>query len=694
MAIQTINVANASELSSALAAATGGETILLAGGDYGKLDMKGSQYASDVTIKSADQSSMASFSEAYLNQASNITFDTIKFDYTYSSGDSYHASKFRVENSRDITFTDSLFDGDAASGTGTAADGLGTGKGLIVKGSTNVDIVDSEFHSFWTGLSVNTSSDIYISGNNIHDIRSDGMKLGSSQTMLVEKNYIHDFHGDDALSDHRDMIQIQRSSGTGVSDLTIRDNVFDMGSGDWTQTIWAGRDKGKENDPTNWHQNVLIENNVIYNAHTHGISLNLTDGLTIRDNSLIAVDRAQTGGISIPKILVSPESKAVIIENNITPAVGGRQGQADWSVQNNAFIQNTDASGPGYYDNQFIYHATAQADGINQFEIAVGSMVDQLNAGSSLNKQPSFSYETWVGTASAVISNPGGVVNGDLPGTDNANTDTGVDGNVVELPGAPEPVETEVPKVPVENEAGDTEDPELPEIAGAETDEAVVGGDDVAASVASDVDAESQPAMTFDDFVLDIGALAGNGQADFRGDAAVVDTGSGSAIHFDGNRDVVKMGRLKQFENSEQIAFNVEFTRDEADGSSQRLVWNHRKVGLTLTDDGLIAHVRNNDDPFHKGFRVDNLGLNDADTHTISLMVNQASDRLQVLVDGNLVLDETNTDFDFVGGDGNEWGWNLGTGWGNYIDGEVTSFAIDDDVQFIDSPMISDDFFA
>ncbi|WP_212751919.1 right-handed parallel beta-helix repeat-containing protein [Roseovarius arcticus] len=714
MTNQIINVSNATELKTALAAATGGETVILAAGDYGKLSISGTQFASNVTLKSADANGMASFSEAYLKNSSNITFDTIKFDYSYSSGEAYYASKFSVENSTNISFNDSLFDGDAANGTGTAADGLGTGKGLVVKGSTNVDVVNSEFHSFWTGLSINTSSNIHISGNNIHNIRSDGMKLGSSQTVLVEKNYIHDFNGDDTLSDHRDMIQIQRSSGTGVSDLTIRDNVFDMGSGDWTQTIWAGRDKGNANDPTNWHQNVLIENNVIYNAHTHGISLNLTDGLTIRDNSLIAVDRAQTGGISIPKILVSSESKSVVVENNITPAIGGEQGQADWSVQNNAFIQNTDANAPGYYDNQFIYHATALANGHNQFEIAVGSMVDQLTAGSSLSNQPSFSYDDWVGTASTVVSNPGssgGVGNGGVVGTDSSNTDTGTEGSVTELDSASGPSEAEVPEMPEnggatvgdtnvpetnENEAGDAEAPEIDATGTDETEtgEAETGDYEVADSVVSDTNNESQTGMTFDDFVLDIAVLATNGQAEFRGDATVVDTASGTAIQFDGHGDVVSMGRLKQFENSEQIAFNVEFTRDEADGSTQRLVWNHRKVGLTLTDDGLIAHVRNNDDPFHKGFRVDNLGLNDTDTHTVSLMVDQASDRLQVLVDDKLVLDETDTDFDFVGGDNNEWGWNLGTGWGDYIDGEVSGFAIEDDVQFIDPPMVPDDMFA
>ena len=151
---------------------------------------------------------------------------------------------------------------------------------------------------------------------------------------------------------------------------------------------------------------------------------------------------------------------------------------------------------------------------------------------------------------------------------------------------------------------------------------------------------------------------------------------------------------MTQFENSEQIAFNVEFERDEADGSSQRLVWNHGKLGLTLANDGLIAHVRNNDAEFHKGFRIDNLGLNDTEKHTISVMVDQDADRLQVIVDDQLVLDETNTDFDFVGAHGQEWGWDLGTGAGRYVDGDVTAFAIDDDVQFYDHPIVQDDLFA
>ncbi|MGJ5620523.1 hypothetical protein, partial [Sulfitobacter sp. MF3-043] len=195
----------------------------------------------------------------------------------------------------------------------------------------------------------------------------------------------------------------------------------------------------------------------------------------------------------------------------------------------------------------------------------------------------------------------------------------------------------------------------------------------------------SQPQMVFDDYVLDIATLSNNEQTSLIGDAAIVNTASGSAIQFDGNRDMVKLGRLAEFEDSEQIAFTVEFTRDEADGSSQRLVWNKGNFGLAVSRDGLIAYVANNDGKFTKGFRADNIGLNDTDAHQITLMVDQVSDHLQVVVDGAVVIDETNTDFDFIDANGGEeWEWTLGTANNRFVDGEISAFAIDDDVQFID----------
>ena len=428
MTNQIITVANASELKSALAAATGGDAVLLAAGDYGKLDLKGSQYASNVTIKSADQGSMASFSEAYLDHTSNITFDSIKFDYNYTAGDRSFASKFRVENSSDITFTGSVFEGDTANGAGT-------GKALVVRGSTNVDVIDTEFHTWWKAMGFTTSDNINILGNDVHTIRSDGINLGRVQNVLLEHNYIHDFGGLAGSKDHRDMIQIQRSSGDGSSNITIRDNVMDMGAGDYTQGIWAGGDKANSSDPTNWHTNIVVEGNVMYNAHTNGIAIHMTDGLVIKENTLLAVPRAITGGITIPKIIVSSDSANVTVEQNIASGLVGENGQSDWSVQSNAFVQNTDPNAAGYYDNQFIYHATAQADGYNQYGVKVGGLVDQMNAGSTLNTQPAFSYDAWVnntGTGSSQTGNTGSTNTGNGGSTDTGNTggtDTGNTGS-------------------------------------------------------------------------------------------------------------------------------------------------------------------------------------------------------------------------------------------------------------------------
>ncbi|MCX8955371.1 hypothetical protein OU790_18260, partial [Ruegeria sp. NA] len=174
----TITVTSAAELNQALSQATGGETILLAPGDYGSLSLKNTSYSSPVTLKSADPNAMASFSGLKLDQVSNVSFDTIKFDYTFSSGDATHISPFKISNSSNVSIDQSVFDGDFASGTGTTADGTGYGRGLIISGSTNIDVTNTEFHSWWKALSASKSSDINFSGNNIHTIRSDGISLG------------------------------------------------------------------------------------------------------------------------------------------------------------------------------------------------------------------------------------------------------------------------------------------------------------------------------------------------------------------------------------------------------------------------------------------------------------------------------------------------------------------------------------
>ncbi len=690
----TITVTSAAELNQALSQATGGETILLAAGDYGTLNLDGKSgfninYASNVTIKSADANAPATISEMTLDGASNITFENIVFDYTFN-GESTSYKPFEVKNSANITIQDSVFDGDLAQGVSSIDDGYGSGKALAVRDSSGIVISNNEFYDWWKGLSVGASTNVTVSGNDVHSVRSDGMSFGGVQNILIENNYLHDFRASPNSGDHRDMIQF--SKGLGPSDnVIIRDNVFDMGTGTHAQTIFMGNGKTDPNDPAMFYTNVLIEDNVIYNAHTHGITVTGAKDLTISHNTILAVDRSVTGGITIPKINVTSTSQNVTIDGNVVSGVAGHNGQSDWTVIDNVYVQNTDPNAANHYDNMFIYYATAAQDGYNQYGVIPGSAVDTMNAGADLAMQFPLSYDAWVGStgvnAPPASSNPAPAPTQPTQ-PDSGTTPTQPDSGTEQ----PDSGTTQPDTGTTQPDTGTTQ----PDTGTTQPDSGTTQPDSGTTPTQPDsggTGGGSNLLAVCDDFILDIAGLPGNGEADLLGDASVVNTASGPAIHFDGQGDAVKLGRLQQFESSDKLAFTVEFTRDQADGSEQRLVWNKGRVGLTLDDDGLIAHVQNNDAKFSKGFRVDNIGLNDTDTHQITLIVDETADRLQVLVDDVLVLEETSVDFDFVDAHGGkQWGWNLGSTRKYNVDGEISHFAVDDDVAFIDSPVTPDDW--
>lgn len=156
----------------------------------------------------------------------------------------------------------------------------------------------------------------------------------------------------------------------------------------------------------------------------------------------------------------------------------------------------------------------------------------------------------------------------------------------------------------------------------------------------------------------------------------------GRAMRFDGQGGYVDLGRIKPMENATHLGFSVDFARSVPDQDVARLVWNHQKLGLSLSGDGLIIQAATADEGF-KSFTVSNLGLDDTDLHRINVMLDTETDRLQVVVDDKLVLDEKNTDFDIIGAGGREAGWTLGTGWNRYFDGDVVDFRLGDRFEFL-----------
>ncbi|NOE28417.1 right-handed parallel beta-helix repeat-containing protein [Ruegeria sp. HKCCD6157] len=612
----TITVTSAAELNQALSQATGGETILLAAGDYGKLSLNGTQFSSNVTIKSADPSAIASFSAVNLNQASNITFDTILFDYNASSGDPEYLSVFGVYNSSNVTFNNSVFSGDISSGTGS-------GTGLSIRDSGNIDITNTEFKNWWKAVITANTDGVDIIGNDIHSIRSDGLVFDNVDNFRVEQNYIHDFGGLAGSGDHRDMIQIQRANGSGSDNIIIRDNVFDMGQGDFTQTIWAGGDGKDTSDPNVQHKNVLIEGNVIYNGHLHGISLYGVDGLTIRKNTVLHVDeKTLTGSIEVPVINVSSDSQNVTITQNITSQILGHNGQAGWTVADNVLIKPTE------YDQHFTYQATAQTDGYNQYIVKPGSPAALVSAGSDLANSISGSYFDWLKnngyTGTGTPSQPNTGTSQPNIGTNPPPADTGDN--------QPETGENQP-------ETGENQ----PETEGNQPETG-----------------ENQPET----------------EADVENPINVAEPQGELMIDISNQDSRGNIGKVPGYAEAEEISLSFEMTRGEDDTGAERLVWNHSNFGLKLTKKGhLVAKVDNNDGGFRDGYKIKDLDLNDGEAHQVTMMVDQNTDRLQVLVDGAVVLDETETDFDFAGGGERDW----------YVGDSVETLGVGDDVDFIDS---------
>ena len=992
------SVSTAEELKNALVSAKGGDTIKLAGGDYGQLDLITSQtfgvkavYDSPVTITSADFENPALFTGIDLRGVQNLTFDNVTFDSNYTGGTLW-VSQFKITDSTGIKIQNSIFQGEIASGTGDLTiDGYATGKGLTIQGGSNIVIENNEFSTWHRALTVGGTTDVVISGNDIHSIRSDGMNFVGVQNLLIEDNYIHDFVLSKSSGDHADMIQFWTTNTTSPStNVIIRGNTLDIGDGDATQSIFIRNeevDLGRAGAEM-FYQNFLIENNTIYNAHTHGITVGETNGLTIQNNTVLRMSNdvsSSTLSVTVPKINVSPNSTSVTIEGNISSAINGFSEQITWSLSGNALVQPLE-----YLDN-FVTSTLDPKNGVHEFVIAPGSHIEEIGAGSEkvqfpytvdivapylqvysdpsssqslifdasltvgplgvisaddaqflwtftdgstasgqivkndfasagfhdvmlavkvndgtmvqaiftakiagsdivsfdplsgsffehaygestvinspqistvdtesgrvidlgasgvvasvakediqrffgaeafemsmtlqadtfqaagevvrihnsflmkIDKDGALSTTLWTNQGSVMVKTSGVklndgqahdivlrfdasadrlevLVNGEIVGSahvpgyledikssglmfGNPWGDVNFDGKLSafslkaealdfptytgtavtavplqatqEVTATTEPATTDGstgnPETSTENDTEFSEEPKtntssgegnesggddasstdtetLPKEDSGELEsptlepEIVESGDQTSLEDAGSTtfereeSIESDGASTVDPFFLhggyklNITNIQDSGTVSLIGDTHVIQTEQGSAITFDGKADYAHLGRLTEFEQSQRIAFSVDFESLPNQGV-ERLVWNHMKIGLSLEGDGIRVHVANTDAKFHHGFQVSDLGLDDGELHNVTVMVDAETDRLQIVVDDVLVLDEKQTDFEFVGVGGNEWGWSLGTAWNRWFEGEVYGFQVSDDFSFIEQAAVDD----
>lgn len=387
-----VSVDGPDDLSRALRKADPGDVLLLAPGTYGAVTIKDRQGASGrpITLRSADPKDPAQFGALTLVDSAYITLDSLLFDYVYSPGDNAKLRPYRVIKSQHIAILNSVFDGDRPSDKGPTDAPYGTAFGLSVQGSSHIEIRGNEIRDFYRGSVIAQTAALVVADNNMHDIRMDGMNFAQVEQVLIENNHLHDFNRSLDSRDHADMIQFwTNQTDTPSKDIVIRGNILNSGKGYYTQSIFMRNDlvdrglAGKEM----YYKDMVIEENVIINAHLHGITVGETDGLTIANNTLIHNARSdgRKDDISLwtPQIRVSQASENVRIVRNVAPTVVGYSGQRDWVMESNFLVQDRNPRRPNYYDSVFVAAIAGNPQQLESFAYLPGGPLDGAGLGAS-----------------------------------------------------------------------------------------------------------------------------------------------------------------------------------------------------------------------------------------------------------------------------------------------------------------------
>ena len=425
----TITVTNAAQLNSALTTAKAGDTISLAGGNYGDLYIS-KAFSSDVTITSQSASAPAVFSSVNLNGASHIKLDTISVNYVPNSSTYSFSPAVKINNASDITFVHStVTGGNAVNGvaqTATTLDstgnvlGLPTGYGVLVTGSNGVKVDGVEVSNFYKGIVLNASDNVTISHNDVHDTRTTGIVAGGGNNITIDSNHIHDINPWNwGAGDHADFLAMWTNAGqtSASNNITISNNLMEQGKGTAVLGMWMqGGAVG--------YTNVSITGNAILNGNFQGITLWDVHGASVDHNTLL-----QTSGSdwkSAPGILLSGGTQNISTHDNTTGSYNDQSGatgaQAN-TAASNSLVQKWTPTAAGYYTNALIV-TTESAHDIGGLYGVTGSVVTSVVTATT----SAVTATTPTASAGAATTTPAAAVT-TTPTVDTTVVGKAIDGN-------------------------------------------------------------------------------------------------------------------------------------------------------------------------------------------------------------------------------------------------------------------------
>lgn len=385
-------VVDPTQLESVINQASAGDTIYLSASAE-PYDIQITAYnnpATGLTFASADADDPASVRSLKLHDTSDIIFDGVNFDVPTSAGDLL--SVITIRDATDITISNAVM-------TGSATEALTAGGGAQVASNlTNISHVDgltmtgNTITGFNFGIAVLEGTDVTITDNDISQLQGDPIRMGGVKDVEISGNYIHDLIGSDAAVNHMDMIQFWSTNTQIVNEnILIEDNVLDAGDGVAAQSIFMRNekyDRSHDPDPELMYQNITIQNNVIYNGDSHGITVGETNGLNIANNTMISHPYAQVMGNDAtianthPAINVADASTGVSITDNLTQKINAPDGA---SQSGNLLVNYDDPKSDAYYAKIFMDPMSEAVDVFTDLLLSPTSAALEAGVGASLS---------------------------------------------------------------------------------------------------------------------------------------------------------------------------------------------------------------------------------------------------------------------------------------------------------------------
>jgi parallel beta-helix repeat protein len=295
-----IIVKNQTELDAALRAATGGETIKLLAGTYSNLRLTNRNFASNVTITSADPNHPATIQYVNVNSSNNVTFKSLDIGRPILAPEAEYTQLSNVTSSTNIMF-DSVH---ISGGSGDPSKSLGWG--MFVRDGSNITIQNSTVDHVTMGMQLNGVDNLVLKNNTFENNRRDSLNLSEVTNVVIDGNFFTNNYP--LPGEHPDAIQFFTAGTTQASsNIVIKNNIVMQGDGGAIQGIFMNDEAG--NLP---YTNVDITNNLIYVSGLYnGITIAHGSNINIQQNTVVS----RTDDAAYMRIALSAVNGATIANN-------------------------------------------------------------------------------------------------------------------------------------------------------------------------------------------------------------------------------------------------------------------------------------------------------------------------------------------------------------------------------------------